>query len=329
MRFGGGAALRLSPFRRLRRLGHRRLDCRGGCLGRRLGRSLRLVGRLLGRRRGLAGAPARAAASATGPAAAHRAETLAVRTAAALALAETLGGATGTAAAASLVLVAEAQLAASGHALEALGHDLALVDPDLDADPAEGRLRLGEAVVDVGADRVQRHAALRVHLRAAHLAAAEPAAADHLDAVGAGADRRGERALHRTPEADAVLELLRDRLGDQLRVELGPLDLVDVDVHGLVRHAVDLLAERVDLDAGLADHDPRPRRVDVDRDPLSVLPDQDVRQARVRELVLDVLADLDVLEQVGRELLRARVPVGLPVVDDADAHPAGMDLLTH
>jgi len=100
-----------------------------------------------------------------------------------------------------------------------------------------------------------------------------------------------------------------------------------VDV--LLRQGVQLTAQRVDLDARLADHDARPRGVDVDRDPLLVLADQDVGQPRVRELLVDVLADLDVLEQVLRELLRARVPVRLPIVDDADAHSAGMDLLTH
>jgi hypothetical protein len=176
---------------------------------------------------------------------------------------------------------------------------------------------------------VQGHAALRVALRAAHLGAREPAAALHLHALGARADRRGEGALHRAPEADAVLELLRDRLRHELRVELGPLDLVDVDVHGLIGHAVDLLAERIDLDPGLANHDPWAGGVDVDRDPLGVLADQDVGQARVRELPVDVLADLDVLEQECREFLRARVPVRLPVVDDADTQPAGMNLLAH
>src|SRR5207247_8068465 len=184
-------------------------------------------------------APPRALSPAT---LAHRPEPFAVGAASPAPLAggaEALGRA---AAAAGLVLVAEARVALRGP-LEALRHDLALVDPDLDADPAEGRLRLGEPVVDVGADRVQRHATLRVHLRAAHLAAAEPPAADHLDAVSAGAHRRGQRALHLAPDADPVLELLGDRLGDKLGVELGPLDLVDVDVHGLVGHAVDLLAE--------------------------------------------------------------------------------------
>src|SRR6478735_9028785 len=56
----------------------------------------------------------------------------------------------------------------------ALGH-VALVDPDLHADAAEGRAGLEEAVVDVRAERVQRHPTLAVELRAAHLRAAEAA----------------------------------------------------------------------------------------------------------------------------------------------------------
>src|SRR5207244_11338794 len=52
---------------------------------------------------------------------------------------------------------------------EARGHDLALVDPHLHADPAEGGARLEEAVVDVGAQAVERHAAVRVRHGAPHL----------------------------------------------------------------------------------------------------------------------------------------------------------------
>ena len=81
---------------------------------------------------------------------------------------------------------------------EALRHDLALVDPDLDADAAGRGLRLDEAVVDVGADRVQRDAALAVRLAPAHLAAAEAARALDLHAGRAGADRaRRARASSR------------------------------------------------------------------------------------------------------------------------------------
>src|SRR5205085_4639551 len=157
---------------------------------------------------------------------------------------ETFGDA---ATAARRVLVAEPCLFLLGHARVALRHDLALVDPDLHADPAGRGLRLDEAVVDVGADRVQGHAALGVLLRAAHLGPTEATRALNLDPGSAGANRRRERALHRAPERHAVLQLLRDRLRDELRVELGALDLVDVDVHVILGHRVTLFAQRVDL----------------------------------------------------------------------------------
>src|SRR5205823_4011586 len=163
--------------------------------------------------------------------------------------AEALGRAAATAA---CVLVAEAGLAGRD-ALVAGGHDLALVDPDLDADAAVRRLRLDESVVDVGADRVQRDAALVVGLAPAHLAAAEAARALDLHACRAGADRGGERALHRAAEGNAVRELLRDRLCDELRVELGTLDLVDVDVDVLLRQRMQLATQCVHFDTRLAD----------------------------------------------------------------------------
>src|SRR5262249_26339339 len=49
----------------------------------------------------------------------------------------------------------------------ALRHQaLALVEPHLDADLAVGRVRFGEAVVDVGAQRLRRQLAVQVPLRA-------------------------------------------------------------------------------------------------------------------------------------------------------------------
>src|SRR4029077_21017710 len=213
-------------------------------------------------------------------------------------------------------------------ALVAGGHDLALVDPDLDADAAGLGLRLGEAVIDVGAQRVQRHAALGVLLRARHLRATEAAAAADAHALGARAHGRGQGALHGAPERDTVLQLLCHGLGHQLGVQLRPLDLVDVHVHGLVRHGVHVLAQGLDLAAGLADHDAGARRVDVDRDPLGVLADVDVGEAGVRELAANVIADAHVLDQVRPELLLGE-PVRFPVMDDPDAEAARVDLLTH
>src|SRR5215475_7038604 len=57
-----------------------------------------------------------------------------------------------------------AQRGLEGLALGPGGRRVAAVDPHLDADPAERRACLVEAVVDVGAQGVQRHAALAVEL---------------------------------------------------------------------------------------------------------------------------------------------------------------------
>ena len=252
---------------------------------------------------------ARAAATATAAAAAatagHRAH-------AAAAAAPVAAPAAVTATAATAVVVA--LLRAAGRLVErgevlagvAGGHDLALVDPALDADAAERRAGLVEAVVDVGAQRVQRHAAVGVGLRAGHLGAAQAAADLDLAALGARAHGARERALHRAPEGDAVLQLLGDRLRDELGVELGALDLQDVDLDGLAGDPVQVAPQRVHLGARLADHDARAGRVDVDLHLGRVLADRDVGEAGVRELVRDVIANPDVLDQEVAELASQR-----------------------
>src|SRR5262245_56898376 len=80
-------------------------------------------------------------------------------------------------------------LALRTHRLDARPADrrLTLVDPGLDADDAVRGVGLGEAVVDVGAQRVQRQAPLEVPLGARDLGAAEPARAAQLDAARAQA----------------------------------------------------------------------------------------------------------------------------------------------
>src|SRR5207247_6540243 len=111
-----------------------------------------------------------AAATATGPAAAPAAAATA-RPAAATA--RPAAAATRTAAATPPVAAAGAgRRGGEGRRFQlrevlaavALGHDLALVDPALDADAAERRARLVEAVFDVRPQRVQRDAAVGIPL---------------------------------------------------------------------------------------------------------------------------------------------------------------------
>src|SRR5262249_27332643 len=139
------------------------------------------------------------------------------------------------------------------------------VDPDLHTDAPEGGAGLGEAVVDVGSQRVQRHATLAVPLLAAHLRAAQASAALHAHAERARLHRGLHGTLHGPAERHPAGQLVGPALREQCRVDLGLLDLLDVELD--LRVAADLaepFAEPLRFGAAPADHDPRPRRVHVD-----------------------------------------------------------------
>src|SRR5262249_4906047 len=129
--------------------------------------------------------------------------------------------------------------------------DLTLEDPALDADDSVLGPRLGEAELDVRAERVERDAPLTVGLDAAHFAAAEAAGATDADALRAELHRGGDRLLHRAAEGHAALELGRDVLGHELRGRLGLADLLDVDEDLVVGEALDAGEERLALRGGL------------------------------------------------------------------------------
>ena len=86
-----------------------------------------------------------------------------------------------------------------------------------------------ETVVDLGTQGVQRHATLAVPLAAAHLGTAETTGALDADALGAGLAGGLHSLAHGATESDAALELLGNGLGDEVGVELGALDLDDLD----------------------------------------------------------------------------------------------------
>src|SRR5574338_371289 len=132
-------------------------------------------------------------------------------------------------------------------------HDLALEDPHLHADGAEGRLRRRRRVVDVRPQRVQRYASLVIAFDARDLRAAQPAARLHLDALRAHAHRTLHRALHGATERDTLLQLVPDVVRHELCIQLGTLDFFDIDRDFALRQVRELIAQLVDFGALLAD----------------------------------------------------------------------------
>src|SRR5215475_9610460 len=90
----------------------------------------------------------------------------------------------------------------------ALRHQpLSFVEPHLDADLAVRRVRFGEAVVDVSAQRLERQLPVQVPLRARDLSTVQPARHTHLDSAGAKPQSRLDRFAHRSTEGHALFEL--------------------------------------------------------------------------------------------------------------------------
>src|SRR5215475_11829221 len=83
--------------------------------------------------------------------------------------------------------------------------DLALEDPNFHAAGTVRGERGRRAVIDIGAQRMQRNTPLAIPLHARDLVAAEPSAAIDADAFRPETHRRLHRALHCAPEGDTAL----------------------------------------------------------------------------------------------------------------------------
>src|SRR5262245_17847839 len=207
--------------------------------------------------------------------------------------------------------------------------NLALENPDLHAAGAIGRERGGNAIVDVRAQRMQRHATFAVPLHARDLGAAQTPSAVDADAAGTEPHRRLHCPFHRAAERDAALELLCDRFSDQLGIELRLPDLDDVDDDIGLREACDLAAQLLDVGALLADDHARPCRLHGDAALLVRALDYDLGDRGLLEVLHQLLSDQLVLVQELAVLGLARVPARVPGTVDAEPQADRIDLLTH
>src|SRR5258706_2561791 len=208
------------------------------------------------------------------------------------------------------------------------GVQLALVDPGLHPDLPERGLGLGEAVVDVGAQGVERELAVQVPRGASDLRHVQAAGDPHLDPARAEAKGRVHRLPHGATEGDPLFELQGHRLRDELGVELGLQDLLDVDEDLLAGLLLDLLLELVDLLPLAPDDDAGARGEDADLELVGGPLDLDPRHPRVVEALLQVLLEADVFMEEVRVLL-LRVPAAPPGLVVPQPEPNGMDFLTH
>src|SRR6478735_6129342 len=100
-----------------------------------------------------------------------------------------------------------------------MAENLALEDPHLDPAHTISGVGFGFGIIDVRAQRMQRHAAFAIPFGTCDLRAAETAGAGDADTFRTETQRRLDGALHGTAERDAALELVGNALGDELAVD--------------------------------------------------------------------------------------------------------------
>src|SRR5213078_4785277 len=118
-----------------------------------------------------------------------------------------------------------------------------------------------------------------------------------------------------------------DVLGDELRVELGALDFLNVDVDLAVDELLQLIAQLVHLCTLPSDDDSGTGGVDVDAHLVRRALDVDFRHTGVAEALLEIVAQL----QIAMQRLRVRLPgepAGMPRLVETEPESVWIDLLT-
>ena len=126
---------------------------------------------------------------------------------------------------------------------------------------------------------------------------------------------RLHRTLHGAPERHPALELLRDGLGDERRVDLGLPHLEDVEMHLGRRQLGELAAHLLDVGALLADQHAGPRGVHGDAALLVRALDHHLGDAAGAALLEDMVANAHVLVQQTCRTRRGWQTSGCPTCD--------------
>src|SRR5579884_2471192 len=213
--------------------------------------------------------------------------------------------------------------------IESGGVGFLFADPALDTDLAIDGLGLGEAVIDIFAEGVERDAALALPFAAGDVGAAEAAGALDADALGAEGHGHFDRLLHGTTEGDAAFELEGDVLGHELGLDLGFLDLLDVEEDFLAGELGELRLDVVDLLALATDDDAGTRGVDLDADAVGGALDENAGDAGLLELLHQRLTDDLVLKEEGGKIFFAGKPARLPVAADGKTETDRICFLAH
>jgi len=208
------------------------------------------------------------------------------------------------------------------------GNDVALVDPALDPDGADRCAGSRLAIINIGAQRVERHATLPVPLAPAHVGA--PEASLGLNPYSKSTRLHGglNGSLHSPTECHPPLQLVGDAASKELGVGLGILHLDHVQFHRMSGDLVQTGPQAVCLNTAAADHHSRTGGVDINLNLFADTLDLDSGHGTAQQLTIQVVANLRVLvDEIGVALVG--MPAGFPIGGYAEAEAVWVNLLAH
>jgi len=185
-------------------------------------------------------------------------------------------------------------------------------------------MSLGQAVVNIGTQCVQRNLALNLFLGACNFSTAQSATHNDLNALGIGSHGLLDCLLHSTTERDALLQLLSDAASNQISIQFRLADLMDLDLDAFACQSLQAAFEALNFFAALPNHDTRLGGTDANSDLVgSSALDLNSRNCRVGKFLLNGLTDTIILSQ-NILVIALGIPARLPAFNDAEPEPCGM-----
>ena len=210
-----------------------------------------------------------------------------------------------------------------------MAENLALEYPALDADDAIGGQRLGFGVIDVGAQRVERHATFAIPFNAGDFRTAKTATTGDLDAFGTQTQSRLHGALHGATEGNAADQLIGNALRHKLGVDFRLADFNNVQLDVALGQLGEQGAQLFNVRTLLADDDTGASRVDRNPAQLGRTLDHHLGHSRGRQRIENELADLEVFLKQLAVLTAFCVPAAVPGPVDLEAQADRIALVTH
>jgi hypothetical protein len=187
---------------------------------------------------------------------------------------------------------------------------------------------LGQAIVNVGPESMQRNLALNLFLGTSDFSTTQAATHNDLNALGIRTHGFLNGLFHSAAERDTLLQLFSDATSNQISIQFRLADLVDLDLNTFARQSLKASFETLNFLAALADHDTGFGGTNADRDLISGgALDLDGRNRRVRKFFLNGLTNTMVFSQ-NVFVIALGIPARLPAFDDAEPEPYGMNFMS-